>query len=453
VKVLGTQEGLLVTIVGLISFLSGMVFSMVGALAPMLHDDLAIPSQSIGTIMGVYMLASSVSGFLGTLYLDRFDRRKGLAVTLSGVVIGLIMTGLAPNLHLLLLARVLSGVFAGPSSALAIAIVIDNIPADRRGRALGSVAAFQGFAQVLGIPIGLYIARAFDSWRSPFFAIAAVGLMLMLWVMVNLPSQRAHLSGAGLDMSIRRRLRLLGELLSRPICLVAFSLQLTSIVPLVAITTIMSVFLVSNLGYPRDALQMLYVIGGLSNYVISRLLGRAVDRFGPGSVSVISSALMTFAIAVGYMGVGWGIISVLQDQIAAGVSTGAMAHFWAVLRPHGAFPEWLPTVIVFSVFFFTSSARLVVAQTVTLRIPKPDERAGFQSLSQSIQSLAMALSALAIPHVLGSTPDGKLTGILPFAGGVLFVTWIFPFFVYWLNGLLSRRDHAAHLPTVAVPAE
>ena len=32
--------------------------------------------------MGVYMLSSSLSGFLGTLYLDRFDRRRGLAVGL-----------------------------------------------------------------------------------------------------------------------------------------------------------------------------------------------------------------------------------------------------------------------------------------------------------------------------------------------------------------------------------
>lgn len=452
-KSLGSQEGLLVTIVGLISFLSGMVFSMVGALAPMLQHDLGIPAQSIGKIMGVYMLASATSGFLGTLYLDRFDRRKGLAVTLSGVVVGLIMTGLAPNLHLLLMARVLSGVFAGPSSALAIAIVIDNIPIERRGRALGSIAAFQGFAQVLGIPIGLYIAQAFDSWRSPFFAIAVAGALLLVWVQVNLPAQRAHLTGPGVDVSIGRRLKLLGELLSRPICLVAFSLQLTGIVPLVAITTIMSVFLVNNLGYPREGLQELYVIGGLSNFIISRLLGRAVDRFGPGIVSTISSALMTWAVAVGYMGLGLSIVTALQSDIAAEIAGGSMAGFWSALRPHGILPELLPVIAVFAVFFFTSSARLVVAQTVTLKIPKPDERAGFQSLSQSIQSFAMALSALSIPVLLGSTPDGKFTGIVPFASGVLVVTWVFPFLVYWLNSLLVRRDRAASLSAAAAAAE
>ena len=35
-----------------------------------------------------------------------------------------------------------------------------------------------------------------------------------------------------------------------------------------------------------------------------------------------------------------------------------------------------------------------------MRIPKPEERAGFQSLSSSIQSFTMALSAMAIPVII-----------------------------------------------------
>ncbi|MDB5396112.1 MAG: Arabinose efflux permease [Rhodospirillales bacterium] len=447
----GSPERRLVILCGLVAFLSGIVFSMVGALAPMFSRDLAIPAQSIGSIMGSYMLASAISGFVGTLYLDRFDRRKALAVALVGVVIGLLMTGLAPNLPLLIAARVLSGIFAGPSNALSIAIIVDNVPGKRRGSALGTVAAFGALAQIIGLPAGLIVAQTFGSWRDPFFASALVGAALTVLVIANLPAQRAHLEGAS-SFAIVERLRGMGRLFARFDCVVAFGLQMTGIVPLVAITTIMSIFLVNNLGYPQGALIMLYVIGGGANVIIARYIGRAIDNFGPGTVSLGSAAALSLAVATGYLGLGYGLILAVEAAIHNALQ-GRLAPLWAKLQAFGFYPELLPVVAVFALFFITSSGRLVVGQTITMRIPRPEERAGFQSLSSAIQSLTMALSALAIPKLLGSTAEGKLTGLEFFCYGVLVVTWIFPPLVYLLDMLLNRRDRAALPAAIAVPAE
>jgi predicted MFS family arabinose efflux permease len=187
---------------------------------------------------------------------------------------------------------------------------------------------------------------------------------------------------------------------------------------LVAITTIMAVFLVNNLGYPGTDLSVLYFVGGGVNIISARfLVGPSIDRFGAGIVSLASTVLMTAAILMGYMG----------------------------------FNPGLPLVAVFALFFITSSARLIVTQTTSMRIPKPEERAGFQSLSSSIQAAVMGLSALSTRYLLGGTPDGKLTGIVPFAIGVIAVGWIYPFLVYRLDGMLGRRDRQA--AAVAVPAE
>lgn len=442
----GSSERLLVNLCGLVALLSGIVFSMVGALAPMFSKDLHIPTQSIGTIMGSYMLASAMSGFLGTFYLDRFDRRKALAVSLIGVVVGLVLTGLAPNLPLLIAARVVSGIFAGPSNAVSIAIVIDNVPAERRGGALGTVAAFGALAQIIGLPAGLAIAQAFGSWRDPFFAAAAVGAVLTVLITLNLPAQRGHLLGTT-SFAINARLNSMGRLFLKSEFQVAFGLMMTGIVPLVAITTIMSVFLVNNLGYPQGALILLYIIGGGTNVMTARYVGRGIDKFGPGMVSLASTVALTFAVAVGYLGVGWSIITAMENGIEAVIpSSPALQHY-------GIFPALLPVILIFALFFITSSGRLVVGQAITMRIPKPEERAGFQSLSQAIQSFTMALAALAIPKLLGSTPDGKLTGVEMFCYGVLLVTWIFPPLVYWLDALLNRRDRAAVSAAIAVPAE
>ena len=89
-----------------------------GSLAPAFQKDLGIPAQQIGTIMGVYMLSSATSGFLGTLYLDRFDRRKLLLFAYGGFIFGTLSCGLSTNAITLLMARALSGTFGGLSIAL-----------------------------------------------------------------------------------------------------------------------------------------------------------------------------------------------------------------------------------------------------------------------------------------------------------------------------------------------
>ena len=218
----------LVSMVGSISFISSLIFSLVGSLAPAFQKDLGIPAQAIGTIMGVYMLSSATSGFLGTLYLDRFDRRKALAVALVGVFVGLLLTGLAPSYETLIAARILSGIFAGPANSLAIATLVDNIPHERRGRALGTISGFQALAQIVGIPAGLEITDLFGTWRAPFLFIAALSAMISVTVITNLGPQRAHLE-IGASFAIPERLRLLGRLLTRPMCLLTYGLQMTGV--------------------------------------------------------------------------------------------------------------------------------------------------------------------------------------------------------------------------------
>ena len=164
----------------------------------------------------------------------------------------------------------------------------------------------------------------------------------------------------------------------------------------------------------------LYFIGGLINIVAARMVGHAIDNFGPGIVSIVSTVLLTIAILMAYLG----------------------------------FNPGLPWVTVFALFFLTTSGRLVVGQTIITRIPKPSERAGFQGLASSIQSMSMGLTAMSIPTLLGSTPDGKLTEVPRFAVVVIAVSWIFPFLVYRLHAMLKHRDLAERgIIAGAVPAE
>ena len=61
---------------------------MVTPLGPDFSAALGIPTSRLGLVTGSYAAAASVAGMLGTLFLDRFDRRSALGVSLAGLVIG-----------------------------------------------------------------------------------------------------------------------------------------------------------------------------------------------------------------------------------------------------------------------------------------------------------------------------------------------------------------------------
>ena len=126
--------------------------------------------------------------------LHRFDRRRALTVAMLGLVTATAAGGLAQDLPSLMAARVLAGAFGGPATSLSMAIVADVVPPARRGAAMGIVMSAFSVASVVGVPLGLYAAQL-GSWRTPFFALAAIGLGVTGFAARALPPLRRHLEG------------------------------------------------------------------------------------------------------------------------------------------------------------------------------------------------------------------------------------------------------------------
>src|SRR4029077_5516658 len=125
------------------------------------------------------------------------DRRNALALALLGLACGTAAGGLAFDLPSLLAARGVAGLCGGPATSLALSIIADEIPPERRGRALGAVMGAFSAASVVGVPIGLELARhpELGGWRLPFFTTATLGVMVTLSAFATLPPLRRHLQG------------------------------------------------------------------------------------------------------------------------------------------------------------------------------------------------------------------------------------------------------------------
>src|SRR6185369_3382897 len=132
--------------------------------------------------------------------------------------------GFATSLSTLIAARIIAGVFGGPATSLSLSIISDVIPPERRGRALGAVMGAFSVASVLGIPAGLELARH-GGWRLPFFAVAAVGLVVTAAAIFALPSLTLHLERRKTEVALP-----FFEIFSRPVVLYSLSLTATSMI-------------------------------------------------------------------------------------------------------------------------------------------------------------------------------------------------------------------------------
>jgi DHA1 family inner membrane transport protein len=108
-------------------------------LGPLLLADLGIDSRRFSWAVSAYTLAAGVAGLVTAAWLDRVPRRTAYLVIALGLLAGTAACGLAGSYPLLLAARCVTGAFGGVLGGLALAIVADVFPPERRGRATGTL--------------------------------------------------------------------------------------------------------------------------------------------------------------------------------------------------------------------------------------------------------------------------------------------------------------------------
>ncbi|QJE71864.1 MFS transporter [Aerophototrophica crusticola] len=361
-----------------VQFVSVLSFMVVMPLGPDMSQALGFSPSLVGWVTASYTLTAAVSGIAAALVLDRFDRRPALGLCMLGLVASNVAAGLAWSLEALVAARVMAGLFGGPAGALAVAIVADNVPPERRGQAMGTVMGAISLSAVLGVPGALEVGHRFG-WPAPFFSVAALSLVIVLGSLAQLPPQRHHLNQeAALPTDITGAALRLLRMGSRPLSLLAFTLAAVAILPGFLVITNLAVFVQFNLGFPREQLGLLYMIGGGISFFGMRWTGRLVDRFGSTPVTTVSTLVLAALLYVLYF--DW---------------------HWLALPVLGLVPA----------FMFFNTARMVAQNTAVSKVPEPAERAGFMALVQAVTQIAGGAGSALGAAMLTAGPDGKLAGM------------------------------------------
>jgi MFS transporter, DHA1 family, inner membrane transport protein len=160
-------------------------------LLPQLSVDWRRPLPTVGSLVTLYALVVTVAGPLVTLGMLRLARRRALLLLLGVFVAGSLATALAGSFNALTAARMLTALTHSTAFAAAMVIAVAMVPAARRGRAIATVTAGWNLATVLGAPLGTWIGDHY-SWRTTFWAIAALAAIVLCAVAALVPPLASH---------------------------------------------------------------------------------------------------------------------------------------------------------------------------------------------------------------------------------------------------------------------
>lgn len=173
----------------------------IGLLVPILPDlirhfshDPGFISRYYGYFISAYALMQFLaSPVLGSLS-DRFGRRPILLVSLLGAGLDYLIMALSPQLWILFIGRVISGL-TGASMTVATAYMADISDDTNRSANFGMIGAGWGAGFVIGPALGGILGSW--GWRWPFFAAAFLNLLNFAFGLFVLPES--------LPASLRRR--------------------------------------------------------------------------------------------------------------------------------------------------------------------------------------------------------------------------------------------------------
>ena len=360
----------LVALLALVQFTVILDFIIMSPLGAIIMPALNITAAQFGVAVSAYAFSAGISGILAAGFADRFDRKRLLLFFYVGFAAGTTLCALAPNYHLLLLGRVVTGLFGGVIGSIVLAIVTDLFPLHLRGRVMGFVQTAFAASQVLGIPVGLFLSNHWN-WHVTFGALVGLAIATIIAVLFLMQPVNAHLRLKQDRNAFAHLIATVGQ----PRYTLAFCVTTLLATGGFMLMPFGSAYTVHNLGIDIVNLPTIYLVSGLFSIFTGPLVGRASDRFGKFPTFVFGSAMSVVMVTI-YTHLG-------QVTLATAI---------------------LVNVLMFVGIF----SRMIPSQALISAIPAPSQRGSFSAISASLQQLSGGLGSVLAAAIIAQNADGSL---------------------------------------------
>lgn len=408
-----SHQKIIIAILALLQFTVILDFMVISPLGDILMKTLNMTTANFGFTVSAYAFSAGASGLLAAGFADKFDRKKLLIFFYVGFIIGTVFCALSTSYIMLLLARIVTGLFGGVIGSVSLAIVTDLFVIHQRGRVMGFIQMAFASSQILGIPVGLYFANNWG-WHSAFIMIAVLAVLILIAIMTQMEPITKHLE----VQSDKSPFSHLWHTLSNKQYQIGFmSIAFLSVGGFM-LQPFGSAFLVNNIHISQLELPMVFFFTGLSVLFIMPLVGKLSDK-----------------------------ISKFKLFTAGSVLSVVMVIIYTNLGP---VPLW-QIVVLTMIMFMGIMSRMIPATTLNTAIPGLEDRGAYMSISSSLQQIAGGIAAVCAGFIVHQKTKTSPLENYDILGYVIAVITLSTIFLIWrVNKLVKAKDT---VDTVVVTAD
>ena len=167
----------------------GLTEFVITGLLPEVAADYGVTETTAGWLVTGYALAVIVGALGLTAATTRLPRKPVLIGLLVLFIIGNTLSALAPVYGVMMLGRVIAALCHGAFFGIGSVVASNMVAREKRASAVALMFTGLTASNVLGVPFGTFLGQALG-WRATFWAIAVIGVVALVGVLVLVPAVR-----------------------------------------------------------------------------------------------------------------------------------------------------------------------------------------------------------------------------------------------------------------------
>ncbi|MFH1179381.1 MAG: MFS transporter, partial [Candidatus Bathyarchaeota archaeon] len=151
------------------SIMTGM--SLSSSFLSLLADQLDPSGALVGMVVSAWFLSRIFMELPAGIISDRIGRRKLLVIGLGLAILGPVLCSQATHIYILIIGRSIWGMGTALYFMSNMALLMDILPVETRGSAIGMFQGIENIGSFIGAPVGALLATQFSFTKVFYFTI------------------------------------------------------------------------------------------------------------------------------------------------------------------------------------------------------------------------------------------------------------------------------------------